>query len=164
MGSTNVLANSPFYSEILLEFNKRLSEHGRVNMKKFYFDFLKPRLPDYSLQTWYSFLRRFQTQNGLIPTEPTSVVAPVDAEKTLSTTIFSNQDATAKGIQMALNIGAKRIAEILENPEKLTTKEASDLFFKAMKAQDSRIHAIGKVREDGRQEEKLQRMFSDAAY
>ena len=51
-------------------------------------------------------------------------------------------------------------------PEKLETWEKkilADSLFKAMKAQDSRIHAIGKVRDDGREEEKLNRAFEDAA-
>jgi hypothetical protein len=33
-----------------------------------------------------------------------------------------------------------------------------------MKAQDSRIHALGKVREDKREQDKFDRAFSGAAY
>ena len=65
-------------------------------------------------------------------------------------------------------MGTKEILKKYKDaPEKLETWEKkilADSLFKAMKAQDSRIHAIGKVREDGREEEKLNRAFEDAAY
>lgn len=165
--ATNRLVNSPCYAKIITLYNEHLQRDGKVNNKKFYEDFVLPELPGYHLQSWYMFLKRFKTEAGIIAaTIHTGSPANIDAEvgTELTKTVLSNQEATAKALSLALNIGMDRLQAIMENPQMMTAKEAVDLVFKAMKAQDSRIHAIGKVREDNREEEKMDRAFADGAY
>ena len=90
--------------------------------------------------------------------------------KRLTGNIVSNQEATQRGISYALNLGAKFYEDLMtkyrNDPNSLTAYEQrimSDSIFKAMKSQDSRIHALGKVREDSREQAKFEHAFQDAA-
>lgn len=163
--STNRLTTSPAYPKILHQYNEILQNEGKVNSRKFYEDVVKKEIPNYALQTWYSFLKRFKTSGGLIEADPTPGGYPTqEIEAEVQKTMLSNQDATVALIRGALNISALAARRIVENPELLSVKDQIELGLKAMKAQDSRIHAIGKVREDNREEEKFNRAFSDANY
>jgi len=175
--STNTLVNHPSYGKILHAYNLELREKGKVNNLDFYRRVIVPEIPTYNQQSWYFFLKRFKIESGLLAVspktdDPVSIVdsnikrtpTVIGTENELSVTMLSNKDATAQAIQKMLNIGNARLNEILANPQLMTAKEAIDLITKAMKAQDSRIHAIGKVREDNREEEKLNRAFDDASY
>jgi hypothetical protein len=168
---TNKLVNHPAYEKILYQYNEVLKKDGRVNNKKFYEEVVKKEIPSYHMQSWYYFLKRFKTDTALLPAEV--VPMPVGGVKgsfgeavvgATSATILNNKEATASAISKALNIGNARLQEMMENPQLMSAKDAIDLVFKAMKAQDSRIHAIGKVREDNREEAKLEHAFSDASY
>ncbi len=167
---TNRLVHSVHYAAILQEYNLRLVRDGKVNDKKFFEEVVSTLLPGYSLMTWYQFLRKFKSPSGGITeaksvavAENTTAVAKVEEEK-LKTTILSNQDATAKLLSLALNISADRLNQLLQNPQLMSAKDAIEIGLKAMKAQDSRMHAIGKVREDSREQEKFDRAFNGAAY
>jgi hypothetical protein len=166
--STNRLASSPEYQKILHLYNAEFERSGgRVNDSKFYREVILPLLPKYHLQSWYQFLRRFKTTTGLLSAQVVDggsrTVCRVE-EKRLEQNMLTNEIATSRAIQYALNIGAEAAERILKNPELMTDKEAIDLFFKAMRAQDSRIHAIGKIKEDTREQEKLERLFNEATY
>jgi len=168
---TNRLVHSPQYGKILLQYNEVLKRDGKVNNKRFWEDVVRKELPNYSMESWYYFLKRFRTEAGIVAVEQV-VTAPKPLQGGLSAgaaeevekTLMSNQLATTTAISRALNIGAARLKDMMDNPQLMSSKDAIDLVFKAMKAQDSRIHAIGKVREDGREEEKLNRAFSEGAY
>ena len=164
--SSNRIATSPHYGKILAEYNDQLAKNGRVNNKKFFELVVSPLVPDYSLQAWYQFVNKFRTTAGLVAANvgvaPRS--DPALEESKLENTMMTIQQATSLGIQRALNIGAARLKQIMENPELMTAKEAADLLFKGMKAQDSRIHAVGKIREDNREQEKFDRAFDAASY
>lgn len=165
--STNILVNHPAYPKILDAYNTLWTTQGKVNDKKFYEEVILREIPTYKLQTWYSFLERFKTAYGISKAEITeNGPASVDrmAETGVAKAILTVKEAETRGIAAALNIASDRLEEILKDPTKMTAKDAIDLLFKAMKARDSRIHAIGKVREDNREEEKLNRAFSDSAY
>ena len=165
--ATNRLVNAPCYAKIITLYNEMLQRDGKVNNKKFYEDYILPELPGYHLQSWYMLLKRFKTEAGIVAaTIHHGSPATIDSDITapLSATLMNNKDATAKALSLALNIGMDRLQAIMENPQMMTAKEAVDLVFKAMKAQDSRIHAIGRVREDNREEEKMDRAFEGAAY
>ena len=69
-----------------------------------------------------------------------------------------------KLISSILNISATAALEIIKDPTKLTTKERIELGLKGMKAQDSRIHAVGKLREDNREQERFDKAFSGASF
>lgn len=169
--ATNKLANSPAYPKILNKYNEILQQEGKVNNKKFYEQYILPEIPSYHLQSWYAFLKRFKLEAGLVVAEvlpadvgPHAANEKAPAVEALRTTLLTNSEATSKGIQMALNIATDRLQQIMENPQLMTAKEAIDLLFKAMKAQDSRIHAVGKIREDNREQEKMDRAFAGAQY
>lgn len=168
---TNTFVKHPAYAKILYQYNERLQSDGKVNNKKFYEEVITKAYPGYALQSWYSFLKRFKTEAGLPEVEivnnaevPPSSPLAASQENGLKKTLMTNQVATATFMAAALNIGAERARMILENPQLLTAKEAVELSIKAMKAQDSRIHAVGKIREDNREEEKLARAFDGADY
>ena len=78
--------------------------------------------------------------------------------------MLSNEIAIKLGIQRALNIGAGALEEIFRNPQLMTTKDAVDLLFKAMKSQDSRIGAVAKIRKDNREQTAFQKAFDKASY
>lgn len=145
-------------------YNEMLKRDGKVNNKKFYETVVLGEIPDYAMSNWYKFLNRFKTEAGIVAVSPNAPMIRGEDGEALAATMLSNQEATAKALSLALNIGMDRLKDILENPQLMTAKEAVDLVFKAMKAQDSRIHAIGKVREDNREEEKMDRAFSEGAY
>lgn len=165
--ATNKLATHPAYEKILHQYNEMYARDGKVNAKKFYEEVILPEIPSYCLQSWYKFLRRFKATAGLMTVQvvkggPNSIKGC--EEDNLQNNLLSNEVAVQIGIQRALNIAAERLQEILDNPERMTTKDAIELLFKAMKAQDSRVNAIGRIREDRRQDEIFQREFNKAAY
>lgn len=166
--ATNILANSEHYSTILEKYNEELKENGKVNNKKFYEEVIHPLLPDYHMQSWYKFLRRFKGNDGLEIATVAHIDGPIEngppAQQNLAMTILSNQQATAKLVAGLLNVSADAAAAIMANPNLLSPKERVELGIKIMKAQDSRIHAVGKIREDTREQEKFDRAFDDAAY
>jgi len=165
--STNKLASHAAYAKIMHQYNECLIRDNRVNSKKFYETVILPEIPGYALQSWYKFLRRFKTTAGLVTVQvvnggPNTIKN--SGENDLINNLANNQVATQLGIQRALNIGADRLKEILANPQLMTAKDAVELLFKAMRAQDSRINAISKIHKDTREEEKFQRVFDEAAY
>lgn len=165
--STNRIVNSPAYTKILHLYNEELKDKGKVNKLAFYKNVVQKEIPNYTMSAWYQFVRRFETEAGLMAEQIHKIeqsTNPAVAENGVMRTLVGNKEATAKALQLALNIGMERLQKILENPDLMTAKEAADLIFKVLKAQDSRIHAIGKVREDNREEEKMNRAFSDAAF
>lgn len=164
---TNKLASSPHYARILDEYNELLAARGKVNNLKFYRDVILPVIPNYHPQSWYQFLRRFKSTAGLMAVQVVNQTPNTirrDAENKLQNTFLSNEVATQMGIQYALNIGAAALEELMANPQLMTTKDAIDLLFKAMKAQDSRIGAVAKVKQDDRRQAMFQRAFAQAAY
>lgn len=162
--STNILANHPAYGKIIATYNRMLKEEGSVNNKNFYETIVLPEIPGYKMSNWYKFLNRFKTEAGIVPVSPIAPVVIGDSGKELAATMLSNQQATAKLIQSMLNISADAAAKIADDPSLLTAKERAELGLKAMKAQDSRIHAVGKLREDNREQERFERAFDGAAY
>lgn len=176
----NTLVISPHYAEILKEYNKQYTEKkGKMNDGKFFKEFIEPRVPGYKLMTWYKFLRRWKDASGLsvlakIPLQPEQPhigeLSDVEEQQLeLKKTFLANEQATQQGIQNALNLGALFYAELWRKYSTglpLTTFEQkclADALFKAMKSQDSRIHAIGKIKQDNRDEERFNRAFGDAA-
>lgn len=169
--STNKLVNNAAYPKILEQYNERLQSDGKVNNKKFWEDVVRKEIPSYSMQSWYFFLKRFKTEYGILKAEVmpdgANLNLPSSTEEGIqkvARTLLSNSQATVNLIQGLLNISADAAREIIEHPEKLSAKDRLDLGIKAMKAQDSRIHAVGKIREDSREQEKFDRAFEGANY
>jgi hypothetical protein len=164
--SRNALVNSPHYGAILKEYNEQYAaKKGKVSDKKFHEEFIVPMVPEYKLMSWYQFLRRWKDAAGLsiaakIPLLPAA--DPIAQQEAL----LANEQATQRGIALMLNIGRLTLEELLSNPAelaKMPLKERVDLLTKAMKAQDSRIHAVGKIREDNRDQARFEQAFGGAA-
>lgn len=168
MADKPAILDHPAYHQILTHYNDALKEKGKVNNSAFFRDVVSGLIPEMKYQTWNWFVKKFRTQAGILPTVQQLAPAPLGlTEQSLANTMLSNQEATQRGIQAALNIGMNSLAEILANPtilQAMPPEKRVDFLFKAMKAQDSRIHAIGKVKEDARQEEKFNRTFNGAAF
>lgn len=158
--------HSPHYTRILTEYNTQLKELGKVNASKFYYEVVAPLISDYSLSAWHKFLKDFRVAGEIVAMKTLDNLAPNDphAEDNLQTNLMTREAATRVGLLTSLNLGAKRIQEAMKNPENLTFKEGMQLFFGAMKAEDSRIVAIGKVRKDLRDEELFHRALEEDAY
>lgn len=168
--TTNILATHPSYPKIIDRYNADLKEKGKVNAKKFYEQVILPEIPSYSLMSWYQFLRRLKTEYGVAPIEvvasPRAAGDITPAEQGAALTLLSNDAATRKLIQSVLNVSAQAAEDMLADPNNISpsTMKSIELGLKAMKAQDSRIHAIGKLREDKREQDKFDRAFADATY
>lgn len=141
-----------------------LKRDGRVNNKNFYETIILAEIPDYKMSNWYKFLTRFKTEAGIVAVSPQGPVMHGADGQELAATMRTNQVATIEVIQRFLNISADAAQKIMEDPSLLSIKERAELGLKAMKAQDSRIHAVGKLREDNREQERFDRAFGDAAY
>lgn len=165
----NILVKHPAYAKILFQYNELLQKEGKVNNKKFFDEIVSPEIPGYKMQSWYMFLKRFKTNAGIIAVNPETTTpdfmpAAEGITNELTHTLMTNQEATAKLIAGILNISASAAMEVIKDPTKLTTKERIELGIKGMKAQDSRIHAVGKLREDNREQERFDRAFDAASY
>ena len=166
--ATNKLASSPQYQRIIHEYNERFEQTGgRVNDAKFYREVILRALPSYHIQSWYQFIRRFKGSTGLIEISglengPRSVAKAEDGR--LQNNLLTNEAVTRLVIQMMLNISAARLEEVWNNPSLLSAKEAIMLGLKAMKAQDSRIHAVAKMTEDRRAQTVYDRAVSEACW
>ena len=158
--SNNTLVTSPFYNEILEKFNETIAKNGRVNKTKFYDEYVGPKVPGYSKDSFYKFLKRIQkTSSSLLP----AAVAH-QAETRLIENLRDSAEATRIGITAALNIGSDALEEILNNPQSTSVLQRVELLFKAMNAQNNRINALAALRQDRREEVKFQKTFADAAY
>lgn len=168
----NKLTSHPSFPKIIAAYNTLLAQKGKVSGLKFYNDVILPEIPDYSLDSWYFFLKKFRTEAGIVPiaagagmngrTPTTSAAAEGIAD--LQRTFLTNSEATQKSIAAALNISAAALQDIIANPELLSVKERAELFVKVMKAQDSRVKAVGAIRADNREQERFDRAQSSAAY
>lgn len=165
----NILVKHVAYAKILHQYNELLKKDGKVNDLKFYREVILPEIPNYKMASWYQFLKRFKSSAGIIAVDPnqtreSNTPMALDVEKETKATIMTNQEATAKLISSILNISASRAQDIIDNPSLLTAKEALELGLKGMRAQDSRIHAVGKIREDNREQERFEKAFDSSAY
>lgn len=167
--STNKLANHSAFPKIIEQYNLLLQK-GKVNNFKFWREVILPEIPDYKMQSWYQFLKRFKTSQGIVPVEISPVIQSPLAEgsaalENTAKIMLSNDSATQKLISNLLNISAQAAEGILSNPASVSsdTWKKIEMGLKAMKSQDSRIHAIGKLREDKREQDKFDRAFEGAS-
>ena len=171
MISRSMLAKNPRYAEIISVYREQfVAQGGKVNEKKFWEQHIHPIVPNYGLKAWYQFIDKFRKSAGMaasLAVEAASAGPVTQEEGKLEAALMSNETATQLGIRSALNIGAKALESLLKDPMSLaamTPTARAELLFKAMKAQDSRIHAIGKLKEDGREQAKFDKTFGGAAY
>lgn len=165
------------YPQIVAEYNKIIERDGKVITLRFYLEFVQPR--GIGKSAWYNFVKKYATKNGL-PFENISAVpqivkipdgvtpaAPLTGETVSDVSIVERVDAPTaiqRGIATALNIGLDSLQRIMSGKAVLSEKEKSELLFKAMKAQDSRINAVARMRKDRRDEVAFDKVFGEAAY
>lgn len=163
--STNILANHPAYQKLMAAYNKILKEEGKVNNKWFYEKIILPEIPKYKMSSWYKFIKRFKTEAGVIMVVSESAPMIIGEEgAALAKTMMNNSEATQNAISKALNISADALKDIMEHPELISAEKRAELFLKVMKAQDSRVKAIGGIRSDNRDQERFDRMMGSSSY
>ncbi len=165
--SNNRLIKSGQYSRIMRLYNLELTTKGKCNASKFYREVIQPSVPNYKLNSWLAFLKRIENDVDLVVARANAALAstsPESATMALQETMIDAATATRLGIARALNIGADALNQILDHPELMSPKDRADLLMKAMKAQDSRIHATAKIRQDSRQQTAFDVVFTEAAY
>lgn len=168
--ATNRLVSHLAYPKILHAYNERLARDGKVNAKKFFEEFVSKEIPSYTISAWYQFLKRFKGEAGLVaPSTTTPAVARVHpaaitGEEQVAVTMLTNNEALQKSIAAALNISASALQDILENPELIPAEKRAELFLKVMKAQDSRVKAVGAIRADNREQERFDRAMDSATF
>ena len=168
--STNKLTSHPSFPKILAAYNEQLKENGKVSGLKFYREVVLAEIPGYDQSSWYYFLKRFKTNAGLLPmaigpigrTPTTNPVA--EGMQELQKTLLSNSEATQRAIATSLNISVEALQEISDNPLLLSAEKRAELYLKVMKAQDSRVKAIGTIRADNRDQERFDRAMDSSAY
>lgn len=169
MQSKAVIARHPMYPKILAVYREEfISNGGKMNDKRFWRTHIQPVAPNVNVLAWYRFIRKFRKESGWVASHAIATVAAgpkTTEEKKLDRAMMTNDAATQLAINSALQIGAITLSELLNDPQKLadmSVKDRTDLVFKAMKSQDSRIHAIGKLKEDNREQAKFDRAFDGA--
>lgn len=174
--SRTKFAAHPKYASVLALYTENIQreQSERMSDNKFFDTVIAKEMPGITKLSWYNFIRKVKNTTGALATiGDQSVIAPTTGavEAGLERVLLTNDVATQQGIKSALNLGAAFFESLwrkyISTPELLTPfeqKVLSDSMFKAMKAQDSRIHAIGKVKEDGREQAKFDHAFGNAAY
>lgn len=172
------------YPELLHLYNEEFARtEGKISNNKFFDEVVVKIMPDVSKPAWYNFIKKVRTTAGMVqatyspttnfsPIVPTTPISPVtQSEHTLERALISNDAATQQGITTALNLGNAFYQALWkkynETPELLTPFEQkclADALHKAMKSQDSRIHAIKSVKEDNREQAKFDRAFQGASF
>ena len=173
--SRSAIAKHPRFPAILEQYNATLNRDGKVNETRFFREHVATEMPETKYINWYQFVKRFRTENGLSKSiyHPDAVLVTGEGAKqleVLAKTLKNNDQATRNGISNALNLGATFFEALWEKystaPETLTPfehKVLSECLFKAMKAQDSRIQALGAIRQDSREQAKFEHAFQDSS-
>jgi hypothetical protein len=160
----NALTRSEHHDAIMAKFNEIERTAGAVALKPFHAEVVAPLLPHYKYNDFCIYIRKLRTAAAEDPEGTTALIPTSPAAALAIGTMHSAAENTKKGIDFALQIGRDALEKIATGETKLTEKEKADLMFKAMKAQDSRIQATAKVRQDQRSQVAFDHVFGDAAY
>ncbi len=158
----NALAKSPHYDDVMREYGRQMNDAGQVPLAEFFKKHVAPIVPEMRYESFRVFIRKFEMdslRDGNKDFMPLTPSATGVMKK-----LMKGDEATRKGIELMLNIGASALEEIAAHPEKLTPKERVQLLPIAMRAQDSRINAMARVRQDKRDQLAFEHVFGDAAY
>lgn len=164
--TTNPIVTHPSYAEILHDYNEILRTGKKVSQLKFHREVVSVKIPTCSYRSWHYFIKKLENPHAL-PAVPETIVAANVERTELSNILLSNQQATEQGLQAALNIGSIALRDLFNDPialARMPKEKLADLMFKAMKAQDSRVHAIGRMKDDRRAEEKFNRLLNNGTY
>ena len=165
--ANNRLIQTGQYSRVINLYNRELQRHGKVNKSQFFREYIEPFVPNYSMESWFTFARRIEKDVSLIVARDAghmAVTDPTEASAALMNTLLSSAEATRLGVARMLKIGEAATEEILANPNLLSVKDRAKFLIYAMKAQDSRIQATTSVRRDTREQVQFEHVFGDEAY
>lgn len=157
----NALVKSPHYDEVIGKYADRYRVNGYVPVVDFYKEVVAPLVPEMKYESFRVFIRKFE-RDALAG--KTQVMPEGSKTKKAVRVLLKGDEATRRGIELMLNIGQDALAEIAEKPEILSAKERAALLPIAMRAQDSRINAMARVRQDKRDQLAFEHVFGDAAY
>lgn len=182
----NVLANHKACTLIISHYNRTLREDGKLNRRKFYLEVILPEIPGYTESAWYSFLRKYGDDDGFLelpkpgvlakPPAPVAITGEivegalgsdspaVNPDGALAQVLLENKNAISDAINLALNISADALEEIRQDPSLVPARIRAEFFLKVMKAQDSRVKAVGTMRADNREQERFDRAQNSALY
>lgn len=158
---SNALVKSPHYDGIIQKYSERFKASGYVPVVDFYKEVVEPLVPEFKYESFRVFIRKFE-QDAL--SGQSEILPATDGTRVLVKKMLNADEASRRGIHAMLNIGAAALEELAEHPEKLSVKERAMLLTAAMKAQDSRIQATAKVRQDQRSQVAFDHVFGEAAY
>lgn len=140
--------------------------NGKVDLVAFHAEKVVPLLPDFKYESFRQYIRKIEDpQFNPTVTGPDGLPVPAsDTVFRLQNLIRKSSQSTREGIALALGIGLETLEGIAAGTVLMSAKERTDLLFKAMKAQDSRIAATRMIRQDNREQAIFENVFSDAAY
>lgn len=159
----NQLVRSEHHDAIMAKYHERLAAAGKVHLKDFHREIIQPLLPGYGYNNFVIYINNLKADAAAgVALAP--AVAQSPAVQEAFKTLMKADEATRRGIELALNIGASALEEIAKDPSKLSVKDRALLLNAAMRAQDSRINAMARVRQDKREQLAFEHVFGDAAY
>lgn len=164
---TDKLSSHPSYGGIMAAYNDILKRDGKVNNSDFYVQWVAPNIRNYTYSSFCRFILRFKRQADALAPQIVERMNLTDAKAPvaeLKNTLVDNATATQRGIAQALNMGMKAIEDIASGNTPISVEKRAAFLFKAMNAQNQRIHAMATIRKDNREEKQFQQSFNDAAY
>ena len=138
-------------------YETELRRNGKVMLSRFHREKVQPLIPGLSYPAFLERMKRVRKR-----TAQKTVQKTINEESI--TAISEVQEDTIRTLSNILRIGADTIRQIIEDPDSLSPKDKLDLFFKAMKAQDSRMVTIAKVKREDREATRFMEKFAEQAY
>jgi len=163
---SNALVKSPHHDTIMGAYYEMKKANGKVDLVSFHAEHVVPLLADFKYESFRQYIRKVEDpQFNPTVTGPDGLPVPAsDTVFRLQNLIKKSSQSTREGIALALGIGLETLEGIAAGTVLMSAKERTDLLFKAMKAQDSRIAATRMIRQDNREQAIFENVFSDAAY
>lgn len=169
----NKLARSPHHDAILEKLAELRAASRSVNLRQFHAEHVAPLLPDFRYESFRQYIKQLDdlanppvdvAAPGL-PLAPNGTrILPSKVAERFQEVLRAADRSTREGIALALGIGMQTLEGVMNGTIVMSAKERADLLFKAMKAQDSRIIATAKVRQDAREEKAFEHVFGESAY
>lgn len=140
--------DSPQWTTLVELYSNELEKNGLVNKKKFYDSKVRPLMPTISYMSFLARIRRLNKKS----------------EPHLMEKISDAQEHTIRTLNAMLAIGEDTIRKILMDPDSVSPREKLDMFFKAMRAQDSRMATLSRVKREDLESRLFMEKFANQAY
>ncbi len=176
----NRLTLSPHYGAIMEKFRAEFERtYGHVVLKSFYVEHIAPILPTFSYCSFTQFMKQVTADPSALPKivapppspldgvviKPPTAAELIEAENAKIQAMIPKLNENAKrGIALMIGIGLDALEDLARHPEQLSATERAKLLPLAMRAQDSRVSSIAKVRQEARDQKAFDRAFNSAVY